>query len=97
MEIGWLFCPGTGEEQSKEPYIHNIHRIISNAWIKPSSIMKGFIPQSAEMRLDQKQALILMLDQSKIWDGFECLMVSLRLRERPIPVLCQVLRSKTCL
>ena len=36
------------------------------------------------------QTIILMLDQSKISKGFECLMVSLRTRERAIPVAWRV-------
>lgn len=73
----------TGEEQSKERYIH---RVLSNPLIKPSGVMKGFIPEIVEMLTQQDQTLILMLDQSKISNGFECLMISLRLGERAIPV-----------
>ena len=73
----------TGEEQSKERYIH---RVLSNPLIIPPSVMMGFIPEIVEMLTEQGQTIILMLDQSKISDGFECLMVSLRLAERAIPV-----------
>lgn len=34
-----------------------------------------------------------MLDQSKISDGFECLMLSLRLSERAIPIMWQVIKT----
>lgn len=81
----------TGEEQSKERYIH---RVLSNPLIKPSSVMMGFIPEMVNMLTNQGQTLILMLDQSKIRDGFECLMVSLRLAERAIPVDWIVVETK---
>ena len=48
--------------------------------------MMRFIPEIVEMLTQQAQTIILMPDQSTISDGFECLMVSLRLAERAIPV-----------
>ncbi|MBS0186325.1 MAG: transposase [Proteobacteria bacterium] len=73
----------TGDEKSKERYIS---RLLSNPLIKPFYVMRGFIPEIAEMLTEQGQTLVLMLDQSKIREGFECLMVSLRLAERALPV-----------
>lgn len=81
----------SGEEQSKERYIH---RVLSNPLIKPPSVMMGFIPDIVQMLTQQGQTLILMLDQSKIRDGFECLMISLRLAERAIPVDWIVVETK---
>jgi len=52
--------------------------------------MGGFIPEMVEMMSASHQTIILMLDQSKISDGFECLMVSLRVGERAIPVAWRV-------
>jgi hypothetical protein len=52
--------------------------------------MGGFIPEMVEMMSSSHQTIILMLDQSKISDGFECLMVSLRVGERAIPVAWRV-------
>ena len=81
----------TGDEKSKERYIS---RILSNSLICPPAVMRGFIPEIVEMLTAQDQTIILMLDQSKISDGFECLMVSLRLGERAIPVDWVVVETK---
>jgi hypothetical protein len=40
------------------------------------------------------KTVILMMDQSKIRDGFECLMVSMRVGERAIPVAWKVKKGK---
>ena len=52
--------------------------------------MKGFIPELLCTLTSNGQVAILMLDQSQIGKGFECLMVSLRLGERAIPVAWRV-------
>jgi len=56
--------------------------------------MGGYIPEIAEMAGSNGQTVILMMDQSKISDGFECLMVSLRVGERAIPVAWKVIKTK---
>jgi hypothetical protein len=81
----------TGDEKSKERYIS---RLLSNTLIKPTSVMHGFIPEIMEMAASGCKTIILMLDQSKISDGFECIMVSLRTGERAIPVCWRVVKTK---
>ena len=78
-------------EKSKERYIS---RILSNRLICHIKVMQGFISELLEMYGEQKQTVIFMLDQSKICDGFECLMLSLRLSERAIPVAWRVISTK---
>lgn len=73
----------TGDEASKERYIR---RFLSNPLIDPIAVMVGFIPEIAEMAGSNGKTIVLPMDQSKIADGFECLMVSLRVGERAIPV-----------
>ena len=80
-----------GDEKSKERYIS---RLLSNKRIDPVDVMKGFIPELTEMMTDQDQTLVLMIDQSKISEGFECLMISLRLKERAIPVVWRVVQTQ---
>jgi hypothetical protein len=48
--------------------------------------MNGFIPEIMEMASSNNKTIILMLNQSKISDGFECLMVSMQTGGRAIPV-----------
>ena len=48
--------------------------------------MGGFIPEIASLAGRHGKTIVLPLDQSKISDGSECLMVSRRVGERAIPV-----------
>ena len=80
----------TGDAKSKERYIS---RLLGNPLIDPHEVMKGFIPEIASLVCGQGATLVLMMDQSKISDGFECLMVSLRLAERALPVAWVVKRT----
>lgn len=77
--------------KSKERYIS---RLLANPLIHPLQVMGGFIPEILEGLAAAGQTVVLMLDQSKVGDGFECLMVSLRLGERAIPVGWRVVETK---
>ncbi len=81
----------TGDEDSKERYIR---RFLSNGLISPLAVMGGFIPEIAEVAGAGGKTIILMMDQSKISDGFECLMVSIRVGERAIPVAWKVMEAE---
>lgn len=75
------------DDQSKERYLS---RLLANPLILPLAVMQGFIPELAEMAGANGKTVILPLDQSKIADGFECLMLSLRTGERALPVAWKV-------
>lgn len=75
---------------SKERYIH---RFLSNKMINSTVVMNGFIPEIISMICDNGKTAVLMLDQSKISDGFECLMVSLRIGNRALPVAWKVVET----
>lgn len=81
----------TEDEESKARYIR---RFLSNPMIDPLAVMAGFIAEIAEVAGSGGKTIILMMDQSKIRDGFECLMVSMRVGERAIPVAWRVLEVK---
>ncbi len=88
----WIsVLPRKIDDKSKERYIS---RLLSNDRIKPIKVMHGFIPELIEMSCDNGKTAILMLDQSKISDGFECLMVSLKTSERAMPVAWKVVETK---
>lgn len=72
-----------GDGKSKERYIS---RLLGNPLIEPLVVMRGFIPEIAGMAGANGKTVVLMMDQSKIADGFECLMISMRVGERAIPV-----------
>ena len=88
----WIaVLPRKSDDKSKERYIS---RVLSNKLIKPTSVMRGFIPEIIEIAASNGKTVILMLDQSKISNGFACLMVSLRVSERAIPVAWKVVETK---
>jgi hypothetical protein len=88
----WIsVLPRKTDEKSKERYIS---RFLSNKLIKPSSVMYGFIPELISMCSSGGKTVILMLDQSKISNDFECLMVSLKAGERAIPVAWKVVETR---
>ena len=80
-------------KSSEEKYRY-INRWLSNPRIKPTNVMKGFIPQLLHLLTKNDEVAILMIDQSKVSKGFECLMVSLRLGERAIPVAWRVKKTE---
>jgi Transposase DDE domain len=79
------------EEQSRERYIH---RFLSNPLVDPLRVMRGFVPEILSSLGADGKIVILMLDQSKIRDGFECLMVSVRIGERAIPIGWRVIATQ---
>lgn len=88
----WLsILPRKCDDKSKERYIS---RLLANKLIDVNSTMHGFIPEIAGMSVSKGQKIILMMDQSKISDGFECLMISLRIGDRAIPVIWKVINTK---
>lgn len=88
----WIsVLPRKSDYKSKERYIS---RFLSNSLISPIKVMNGFIPEIILMAGSNNKTIILMLDQSKISDGFECLMVSIRTGERAIPVAWKVVKTK---
>ena len=66
------------EVKSDEERFRYINRWLSNDKIDPIRVMHGFIPELLELMYSNDKTAILMMDQSKISDGFECLMVSVR-------------------
>lgn len=79
--------------KSPEENYRYINRWLSNPRIKPLEVMKGFIPDLLSTLTSNGQVAILMLDQSQVGNGFECLMVSLRLGERAIPVAWRIKKT----
>jgi len=74
-------------EKAKE---HYISRFLANPLIVPIRVMGGFVPEILEKLSAKGEVVVLMLDQSKICDGFECLMVSVRFGNRAITVAWHV-------
>jgi len=73
----------TSDAESRFRYIH---RWLKNPSIDPRAVMGGFVPEIAALAGAKGRTVVLMMDQSKISDGFECLMIALRVGERAVPV-----------
>lgn len=80
--------------KSDEERYRYIQRWLANPRIDPIRAMQGFVPNMMGILGENKQTVILMMDQSKISDGFECLMISARVGERAVPVLWRVVRTE---
>jgi hypothetical protein len=76
---------------AKERYIM---RFLANSLVCPLQVMGGFVPQLLERLSQEGEIIVLMLDQSKLADGLECLMVSVRFGERALPVAWRVIETK---
>jgi hypothetical protein len=80
--------------KSNEERYRFINRWLSNKHVDPIKVMSGFIPEIISLINAQGQIAILSIDQSNISGSFECLMVSLRIDERSIPVAWRVVETK---
>lgn len=85
------FARKTGDSQSKERYIS---RALSNQLIDPLNVMKGYVPEVLKKLSASGAVIILIMDQSKIADDFECLMVSVRFCNRAIPLAWKVIETE---
>lgn len=81
----------TGDSKSKERYIS---RALSNPLIDPLNVMKGYIPEVLQKLSASGAVIILIMDQSKIADHFECLMVSVRFCNRALPIAWKVIETE---
>jgi hypothetical protein len=86
-----VFPRHTGDHKSKE---RSLSRFLSHPLLHPIAVMGSFIAEMAAMAGAHGKTVILMMDQSKIRDGLECLMVSMRVGERAIPVAWRVKEVK---
>lgn len=74
----------------------NRHRYIRRFFAHPNltqdTVMPAFIAELVQK--SSKETLCISMDQSKIGDGFECLMISLCLGNRAVPLLWKVVETK---
>ncbi len=79
------------DEESRYRYIS---RNLSNKNINPCDVMGAYIPEIAKRIYKEEEIVYLSIDQSIIGNGFEMLMVSIRVGDRAIPVLYRVVETK---
>ena len=72
----------------------SLPRWLKNPWLDRLAALGGFIPEMALLAGCRGKPLVLLLEQSKISDGFACLLGALRGGERAIPVAWKGKQSK---
>jgi len=73
----------------------NLTRFLANKNIDRKKVILPIIKEIIEKLNGEK--IILMIDQTHISNGFECMMVSLRLNNRAIPVIWKVVKTEGCI
>ena len=71
-----------------------IRRFLSNPRVESPKIMSPFVIRVIEQMSHKNQTIILQMDQSQLANGFEVLMVSLRLGERALPLGWKVQKTE---
>jgi hypothetical protein len=80
--------------KSDEERYRYINRWLANDKINCDAVLEGFIPELVQLLHQAGQIVVLSMDQSQVSKEFECLMVSLRVGERAIPVSWRVIKTK---
>lgn len=80
--------------KTDESRFRYIHRWLSNQKIDPGKVMQHGISELVELLGEGGQTVVMMLDQTQICQGFEALVVSLRLKERALPIAWQVVQTQ---
>jgi hypothetical protein len=70
-----------------------IHRLLKNPRINPNTVMASYGQELLALLCQNGETAIVMLDQSKLVDGVECLMLSIRVGERALPWLWEVIET----
>lgn len=90
-ELSMVLPRKVGNQESCFRYLH---RWLSNDKIDPGKVMVSWSTELMALLSAQGQTIVLMMDQSKMSDGFEILMISIRTKERALPVLWKVVATK---
>ena len=71
-----------------------ISRVLGNSHIDPDEVMQAYAGEIFRRQQDAGETIVLALDQSKLNEGHEVLMVSVRMRDRALPVAWRVRQTK---
>jgi hypothetical protein len=64
-----------------------IYRVLSNPLINPDVVMQAFSREVIERAANDSQAIVLIMDQSKVSDRNQVLMLALKHGERALPCI----------
>ena len=71
-----------------------ISRVLGNSHIDPDEVMQTYASEILRRQQDAGDTIVLALDQSKLNEGHEVLMLSVRMRDRALPVAWRVRQTK---
>lgn len=71
-----------------------ISRVLGNSHIDTDDVMRVYVGEIFRRQYEAGETIVLALDQSKVNEGHEVLMVSVRMRERALPVAWRVRQTK---
>lgn len=83
--------PRSTDEESRYRYIN---RFLKNDLIMPTKVMASLASEVIGLSTKKHKTAVIMMDQSKISDGMECLMISLRCGKRALPLCWSVHHTK---
>lgn len=91
MILGSSIDRNISNDQDRYQYAR---RVISNDMIDINRVMKGYAPELCDRISQDGETVILMMDQSKMGNDLECLMVSVRVGNRALPLLWRVKQTR---
>lgn len=80
--------------ESAEARYNYVERFLKNPLVKPSLVMSAYGRDLLARLTVHQHTPVLMIDQSKVNDALEVLMISVRLRKRAVPLLWMTKETK---
>ncbi len=71
-----------------------ISRLLGNSHIDTDEVMQAYVGEIFRRQIEAGETTVLALDQSKLNEGNEVLMLSVRMRDRALPVAWRVRQTK---
>jgi len=91
MELSAALPRNIGTKDHRYQYVS---RVLGNSHIDPAEIMLAYAGDVFTRLAANGETVVLMMDQSHINDGHEVLMLSVRMRDRALPVAWRVRKTK---
>ncbi len=91
MELSAALPRDIGTKDHRYQYVS---RVLANPHIDCAEIMQAYAGDVFTRLASNGETIVLMMDQSHINDGHEVLMISVRMRDRALPVAWRVRKTK---
>ena len=91
MELSAALPRDIGTKDHRYQYVS---RVLANPHINCAEIMQAYAGDVFTRLASNGETIVLMMDQSHINDGHEALMISVRIRDRALPVAWRVRKTK---